>query len=97
MNDACNRGLRAGTEIRSSARNSTSHRNSTDQRDQNIGGSLRDQFGVGVVAIAAERIRDHGRKQAFYGGQDRDRERRRQQRKNKVGPKRRDVNRRKAT
>jgi len=49
------------------------------------------QFGVGVVAIAAHRIRHHRRKQAFERGQYCHRKRRRQQRQDQIRAKLRNM------
>ena len=64
--------------------------------DDQVGDALRQQLGVRVVPVAGHRVGDDRREQALDGGQERDRERRRQQRQDQVGAELRNRDRRQA-
>ena len=91
VNHAGHRSLGAGANVGGRAGDGAGHGNAAEQGARDVGDALRHQFRVGVVAVAAHRVGDHGREQAFERGQNRHRQRGRQQRQDQVGAKLRNV------
>ncbi len=80
MHDARNRSTAAVVDIRHRSRNGTRSRNTAEERHDDIGDTLSDKFGVGVVTVADYTVGNHSRQQRLDSTEHRDCKRHRKQR-----------------
>lgn len=65
------RRIRAGTEVGRRPGNGAGRRNAGKQHTHNVGNTLADEFGIGVMVVAAHTVHNSGTEQRFYTGQKR--------------------------
>ena len=87
VNHAGDWGARAGANVGGGAGDGAGGRNAAEERRDDVGDALRDQFDVGVVAVAGHAVGNDGGEHAFKRGQQRHGKGRRNQRQNVLGVK----------
>ena len=85
MDHPRDRGLGAGADIRRRARDGAGRGYAAEHRRDDIRHALCHQLHIGFVVISAHAVSNDGRQQAFDGGEQCDRERRRKQRQDVGG------------
>ena len=65
-------GFGAGTDVGGGAGDGAGGGKSAEERGDNVGDALRNQFHVGIVSVAAHAVGDDGGHQGFDGAEQRD-------------------------
>ena len=88
MHDACDWAARAVADVRGGASDRARHGNAAEKRHGEIGHTLRYKLGVRIVPVSGQLVGDDRGEQTLDGRENRDCERGRQERQDKVGAER---------